>query len=535
MGRCRATTPARSSRSGRPPGTRPACSAPSATRRGRSTTCSRCSPIRRGASTWGTCATTRWATWSRATSARAASTCCTRWAGTPSACRPRTPRSRRACTRPSWTYQNIAAMRAQMQPLGLSIDWSREFATCDPEYYGQQQALFLDMLEAGLVARKAAVVNWDPVDMTVLANEQVIDGKGWRSGAPVERRELTQWFFRITDMADELLDAIDGLDALAGEGAPDAAQLDRQEPRPAVPLRDQRGAGGLRDARGLHHPARHALGRELRRGLARPSAGEGAGGRTRRSPPSSPSAAQLGTSEEEIETAEKRGIDTGIRVVHPLDPASELPVWIANFILMDYGTGAIFGCPAHDQRDLDFVRKYGLPVIDVFAPRGSEARVEDDAFVPPKTEPVDYLRPVAGARADDRRGGGRARRSTSARRAASARASTKFRLRDWGICAAALLGLPDPGAALPGLRHRAGGAREPAGAAARGRELRPARATRSSGTRPGRRATCPRCGGAGAARDRHDGHLRRLRAGTSRASPRRTPRRRPTWPTPTTG
>ena len=111
----------------------------------------------------------------------------------------------------AWTYQNIAAMRAQMQPLGLSIDWSREFATCDPEYYGQQQALFLDMLEAGLVARKAAVVNWDPVDMTVLANEQVIDGKGWRSGAPVERRELTQWFFRISDMAEELLAAIDGL------------------------------------------------------------------------------------------------------------------------------------------------------------------------------------------------------------------------------------------------------------------------------------------------------------------------------------
>ena len=106
-----------------------------------------------------------------------------------------------------------------MQPLGLSIDWSREFATCDPEYYGRQQALFLDMLEAGLVARKAAVVNWDPVDMTVLANEQVIDGKGWRSGAPVERRELAQWFFRITDMADELLAAIDGLDALAREGA----------------------------------------------------------------------------------------------------------------------------------------------------------------------------------------------------------------------------------------------------------------------------------------------------------------------------
>ena len=160
----------------------------------------------------------------------------------------------------AWTYQNIAAMRAQMQPLGLSIDWSREFATCDPEYYGQQQALFLDMLEAGLVARKAAVVNWDPVDMTVLANEQVIDGKGWRSGAPVERRELTQWFFRITDMAEELLAAIDGLDAW-----PEKVRMMQRNwigKSRGLQFRFETSgrAGGLRDARGLHHPPRHAAG-----------------------------------------------------------------------------------------------------------------------------------------------------------------------------------------------------------------------------------------------------------------------------------
>ena len=178
-----------------------------------------------------------------------------------------------------WTYQNIAAMRAQMKPLGLSIDWSREFATCDPEYYGQQQALFLDMLEAGLVTRKAAVVNWDPVDMTVLANEQVIDGKGWRSGAPVERRELVQWFFKISDMAEELLEALDGLDAW-----PEKVRIMQRnwigKSRGLQFGFETRGApAGFETPRGLHHPPRHAVGRELRRRLARASAGEGAGGR----------------------------------------------------------------------------------------------------------------------------------------------------------------------------------------------------------------------------------------------------------------
>ena len=432
----------------------------------------------------------------------------------------------------TWTYQNIDAMRGQMQPLGLSIDWSREFATCDPEYYGRQQALFLDMLEAGLVARKAAVVNWDPVDMTVLANEQVIDGKGWRSGAPVERRELVQWFFRITDMADELLAAIDGLGhwpekvrtmqrnwigksrglqfRFETKGAPEGFEtLEVFTTRPDTLW------GATFAAVAPDHPLARAL-------AAKP---EVAAFRAE--------AAHLGTSEEEIETAEKRGIDTGVRVLHPLDPAIVLPVWIANFILMDYGTGAIFGCPAHDQRDLDFCRKYGLPVIDVFVPRGSEARVEDDRLRAAEGRGGRLPAPGRGPRADDGRGGDRARDRLlrGARRRRGRREVPAARL---GDLAAALLGLPDPGAALPGLRRGARGAREPAGTAARRRELRP------SG-QPARVASdldagdLPALRRRGAARDRHDGHLRRLRAGTSRASPRRTPRRRPTSPTPTTG
>ena len=296
-----------------------------------------------------------------------------------------------------WTYHNIADMRQQMKPLGLSIDWSREFATCDPEYYGQQQAMFLDMLEAGFVTRKAAVVNWDPVDMTVLANEQVIDGKGWRSGAPVERRELTQWFFRISDMAEELLEALDGLRAWPEKvrlmqrnwigksqglqfafetiGAPQGFErLEVFTTRPDTLL------GASFAAISPDHPLARAL--EGDPEVAAFNA----------------ECRRAGTSEEALETAEKRGIDTGLMVRHPLDPESTLPVWIANFILMDYGTGAIFGCPAHDQRDLDFVRKYGLPVIDVFKADAGAPDVAATAYVPSKSQAVTYLRGFAGER-----------------------------------------------------------------------------------------------------------------------------------------
>ncbi len=341
-----------------------------------------------------------------------------------------------------WTYQNIDAMRAQMKPLGLSIDWSREFATCDPEYYGQQQALFLDMLAAGLVTRRAAVVNWDPVDMTVLANEQVIDGKGWRSGAAVERRELTQWFFRISDMAEDLLEALDGLEAW-----PEKVRLMQRNW-----IGKSRGLQFGFETRGA--PAGHE---RLEVYTTRPDTLMGASFAAvspehplARALEGDPAVAAflaecraMGTSEEEIETAEKKGFDTGIRVVHPFDPNWELPVYIANFILMDYGTGAIFGCPAHDQRDLDFARKYGLPVIDVFAAPGSDARVGDEAYVPPKSEPVEYLRPVASAGVMTGEVA-LAAAITACEAAGVGEGVTKYRLRDWGLSRQRFWGCPIP-------------------------------------------------------------------------------------------
>mgnify|MGYP000740105511 CR=1 FL=1 len=265
-----------------------------------------------------------------------------------------------------WTYGNIADMRGQMKPLGLSIDWSREFATCDPEYYGQQQAMFIDMLNAGLVYRKSAVVNWDPVDMTVLANEQVVDGRGWRSGAEVERRELTQWFFKISDFSEELLEALDGLDDWPekvklmqrnwigkSRGLQMAFSLiDGPEGHDRIEVYTTR-PDTLMGASFVGISPDHPLARHLE-------------AQDDKVAEFCAEARRGGTTEEAIETAEKLGYDTGLRVRHPFDTAWELPVYIANFILMDYGTGAIFGCPAHDQRDLDFARKYDLPVIDTF-------------------------------------------------------------------------------------------------------------------------------------------------------------------------
>ena len=265
-----------------------------------------------------------------------------------------------------WTYANIATMRDQMKPLGLSIDWSREFATCDPEYYGQQQSMFIDFMEKGLVYRKNATVNWDPVDMTVLANEQVIDGCGWRSGAPVERRDLTQWFFKISDYSDELLTAIDGLD-----NWPDKVKLMQRNwigKSRGLQFAFERTDGGapievyttrpdtLMGASFVGISADHPIAKALEAENAEIAAFVA-------------ECRKGGTTEEALEKAEKLGFDTGIKVRHPLNPEWQLPVWIANFILMDYGTGAIFACPAHDQRDLDFCRKYDLPVIDTFLSR----------------------------------------------------------------------------------------------------------------------------------------------------------------------
>ncbi len=274
-----------------------------------------------------------------------------------------------------WTRANIAAMRTELQRMGLSIDWSREFATCEPEYYGHQQKLFLDFLRAGLVERKESWVNWDPVDGTVLANEQVIDGRGWRSGATVEKRQLSQWFFRITEYAPELLAALDGLDRWPervrtmqarwigrSEGArvrfPLVAPLGTETPAEieVFTTRPDTLFGMSFVALAPEHPVSAAV----------------ASG----NPAATAFVAQcrsMGTSEAVIESAEKQGFDTGLRVGHPLMPGQTFPVWIANFVLMEYGTGAIFGCPAGDQRDLDFARKYGLDTPAVVLPPGEVA------------------------------------------------------------------------------------------------------------------------------------------------------------------
>jgi leucyl-tRNA synthetase len=273
-----------------------------------------------------------------------------------------------------WTYANIAAMKAQLKSMGLSLDWKREVATCDPGYYKHQQAMFLDFLQTGLVERKSSKVNWDPVDHTVLANEQVIDGRGWRSGAEVEQRELTQWFFKITKYSEELLQAIDGLErwpdkvrtmqrnwigrsegllvrfALDAKTTPNGEnELEIFTTRPDTLF----GAKFL--ALSPDHPLAAAVA-DMNPALAAFIA----------------ECKRMGTAQETIDKAEKQGFDTGIRAIHPFDPTWQLPVYVANFILMEYGTGAIFGCPAHDQRDLDFVNKYGLGNTPVVCPEGQD-------------------------------------------------------------------------------------------------------------------------------------------------------------------
>ena len=269
-----------------------------------------------------------------------------------------------------WTYENIAAMRTQLKMMGLSIDWSREFATCDPAYYHQQQKLFLDFYKAGFVYRAQADVNWDPVDMTVLANEQVIDGRGWRSGALVERRKLSQWFFKITDFAEELLTALDTLDRWPekvrimqknwigrSEGLKfqfalsDGGKLDVFTTRPDT----------LFGASFVALSPEHPLAQELAQNDKKLAAFIAECRKT-------------GTAEAEIEKAEKLGYDTGLTAAHPFDPSWKLKVMVANFVLMGYGTGAIFGCPAHDQRDLDFARKYGLSVTPVVVPSDADPK-----------------------------------------------------------------------------------------------------------------------------------------------------------------
>jgi leucyl-tRNA synthetase len=269
-----------------------------------------------------------------------------------------------------WTYENIAAMRAELKLMGLSIDWTREFATCDPAYYHQQQKLFLQFYKAGFVYRGEADVNWDPVDMTVLANEQVIDGRGWRSGAIVERRKLSQWFFKITAFAEELLTALDTLERWPekvrlmqknwigrSEGLRFQFQLSDGEKLDVFTTRPDTLFGASFVALSPEHPLTQELAKKDSK-LADFIL----------------ECRKTGTAEAEIEKAEKLGYDTGLTATHPFDPNWKLKVMVANFVLMGYGTGAIFGCPAHDQRDLDFARKYGLSVTPVVVPSDADPK-----------------------------------------------------------------------------------------------------------------------------------------------------------------
>ena len=339
-----------------------------------------------------------------------------------------------------WTYDNIDTMVDQMKPLGLSIDWSRMFATCDPEYYGQQQALFLDMLASDLVYRKNAVVNWDPVDMTVLANEQVIDGKGWRSGADVEKRELTQWFFKISDMGEELLDALGGLEDWPAKvrlmqenwiGKSRGIEIPFHRTDGGYPIAcystrpdTMRGASFI--AVSPDHPVAKAL--EADRPDLAAFIDE---------------CRKMDTTEAAMEKAEKKGMDTGIRVRHPVIEGEELPVWIGNFVLMDYGTGAVFGCPAHDQRDLDFARKYDLPVRNAFHMPGADVPVEAEALVPAKTEPVVYIDHFAGLTETTSQDG--IDKTIDYFEANDlGQGQVKFRLRDWGLSRQRYWGCPIP-------------------------------------------------------------------------------------------
>jgi len=337
-----------------------------------------------------------------------------------------------------WTRDNIDHMRTELRAVGISYDWDRELATCDLDYYRHQQKLFLDFLEAGLAYRREAVVNWDPVEHTVLANEQVIDGKGWRSGAPVERRLLSQWFFRITAFADELLSDLQSLDRW-----PERVRLMQENwigRSEGLTMRfDLVGRDDRLDLYTTRHDTifgasfcaiapDHPLAQELAE--SSPALGDFIA-----------ECQHLGTTEAAIETAEKVGFDTGLKARHPFRPNVELPVYVANFVLMDYGTGAIFGCPAHDQRDLDFARKYDLGVIPVVAPVGAdagdfiigaEAHLGDGVLI--NSEFLDGL-DVAEAKR------GVAERMV---KAGVGEPSVKYRLRDWGVSRQRYWGCPIP-------------------------------------------------------------------------------------------
>jgi leucyl-tRNA synthetase len=348
----------------------------------------------------------------------------------------------------AWTYDNIAAMKTQLKSMGLSLDWSREIATCDPSYYKHQQKMFLDFLRVGLVERKKSKVNWDPVDQTVLANEQVIDGRGWRSGALVEQRELTQWFFAITKFAAPLLEAL--------------GKLERWPEKVRLMQKNWIGRSeGLLVRFALDPATAPKAETELEVFTTRPDTLFGA--KFMAVAPDHPLAAAAaktnpalaafieqcrhrGTAAAEIETAEKLGFDTGIRARHPFDASWQLPVYVANFIVMEYGTGAIFGCPAHDQRDLDFVNKYGLGNVPVVCPPGIDPKtfvITDTAYdgdgVMINSR---FLDGMTSAQAKEEVARRLEREPRNDRPVAERQVN--YRLRDWGISRQRYWGCPIP-------------------------------------------------------------------------------------------
>ncbi len=336
----------------------------------------------------------------------------------------------------SWTYQNIGSMKDQLNSMGLAIDWSREIATCHPEYYRHEQKMFLDFLKAGLAYQKESMVNWDPVENTVLANEQVVDGKGWRSGATVERRAMTQWFLKITDFAEDLLQGLETLD-----GWPEKVRLmqenwigkssglqfkfdvvENDDEIEVYTTRPDTLFGASFVAVSADHPFAAKVATE------KPEAIEfikqcHAGG----------------TSEADLEKAEKHGFFTGYHAQHPFLPDTKLPVYIANFVLMDYGTGAIFACPAHDQRDLDFARKYDLPVIPVVAPEGKDdieigSEAYTDGGVMINSDFMDGMDIESAKQAAIEK----------IEKMNKGQGTTTYRLRDWGVSRQRYWGCPIP-------------------------------------------------------------------------------------------
>ncbi|QDH13245.1 leucine--tRNA ligase [Formicincola oecophyllae] len=341
-----------------------------------------------------------------------------------------------------WTRANIAAMRATLQRLGFSLDWEREVATCDADYYGSQQKLFLDLLKAGLVERRDSQVNWDPVDNTVLANEQVVNGRGWRSGAVVEKKTLSQWFLKITAFAQDLLDGLDNLPGWPervrtmqerwlgrSSGARFRVVVDSEGPFQGQGIevyttRPETLYGMSFIALSPEHDIACKLAQE------------------------NPAVAAFqaecrasGTSEEALATAEKKGFNTGLFVSHPFNPDQKIPVWLANFVLADYGTGALFGCPSGDQRDWDFATKYNLPIPSVLVPEDEDVGTWQP--VGPVTDHAARLRhsgPWNGMKCDEAA-------PLAIKRLEElgvGEGQVNWRLRDWGVSRQRYWGCPIP-------------------------------------------------------------------------------------------